>query len=528
MSDSLKAGLQAKANSLVPVDGKKKEPQTIKDWIQASQKQIEKALPGFMSMERFCRIAVTAVNSNPKLALCTPISFMGSLMQAAQLGLEPNTPLGHAYLIPYRIQGVLQAQFQMGYKGIVDLCNRTGEFKQIAAYLIYENDYFDVTMGLEDDVIYKPYAMVIAFPLDYFRNKNYDMEVVKRIKQAKDKGKALWVFSKYNLKNGGYGFNVMSIDDCRKHGQKYSKSFSDSYSPWQTAPDMMYMKTSLKQCLKFAPMSVEMQRQLSTDETISTSLNENMFESDKVNIFNTIEGEFTSEEISEEPKTTITPAPVTPPVIPVTPITPIEEEKKTRTYKKRDPVKEEVKPVVIEPSIVEPIQETPQEKPPHVVSQKAIDLIKASTEFSGNSDLKAYIKANYNTESGIEFKNYFYNQATDEQIANYDIFLNSLKIKRFSQLKEEFNGLVIKLKMGNEVFEFAKTVLGRKKLDKIEELSIFEIERVIEALKDKLSVEEEKRVDNLADDFFQDMTEEQAKELNEKNRKLAEEGKAGF
>ena len=524
MSDSLKAGLQAKANSLVPVDGKKKEPQTIKDWIQASQKQIEKALPGFMSMERFCRIAITAVNSNPKLALCTPISFMGSLMQAAQLGLEPNTPLGHAYLIPYKIKGELQAQFQMGYKGLIDLCNRTGEFKRISSDIIFENDYFDVTMGIEDSVTYKPYAMVISFSLDYFRNKEYDLEVIKRIKQAKDKGKALWIFSKYNLKNGGYGFNVMSINDCKLHGQRYSKSFSDSYSPWQTSPESMYMKTSLKQCLKFAPMSVEMQRQLSTDETISTSLNENMFESDKVNIFNTIEGEFTSEEIPEE-KATITPGPVTPPVIPATPVTPVEEEKKTRTYKKRETVKEEEKPIVKE-EIPQQIQE---EKPPHVVSQRAIDLIKASTEFSGNPDLKAYIKANYNTESGIEFKNYFYNQATDEQIANYDVFLTSLKLKKLGQLREEFNSLNAKLKMNSEeYFSFSREVLGKKKIDKIEELSIFEMERVNEALKDKLSVEEEKRGDKITDDFFQSMTEEQSKVINDANRKLAEEGKVGF
>jgi hypothetical protein len=220
---------------------------------------------------------------------------------------------------------------------------------------------------------------------------------------------------------------------------------------------------------------------------------------------------------------------VTPPVIPVTPVIPAEEEKKTRTYKKRDPVKEPEKPVVMESSVVEPLQEISQEKPPHVVSQRAIDLIKASTEFSGNPELKAYIKANYNTESGIEFKNYFYNQATDEQIANYDVFLTSLKVKKLSQLMKEFNDLNAKLKMDSEAyFSFSREVLGKKKIDKIEELSIFEMERVNEALKNKLSVEEEKRGDNLVDDFFQDMTEEQAKELNEKNRKLAEEGKVGF
>ena len=66
--------------------------------------EIEKALPAHMSHERMTRIALSAVNSNPELTeviLNNPTSFLGALMQSAQLGLEPNTNLGHAYLIPY-------------------------------------------------------------------------------------------------------------------------------------------------------------------------------------------------------------------------------------------------------------------------------------------------------------------------------------------------------------------------------------------------------------------------------------------
>ena len=98
MSD-VKNKLAAKATANV---AQKKGPQNIKQWIVTMKPQIEAALPSVITQERFTRMALTAVSSNPKLADCTPQSFMGALMQAAQLGLEPNTPLGQAYLIPFR------------------------------------------------------------------------------------------------------------------------------------------------------------------------------------------------------------------------------------------------------------------------------------------------------------------------------------------------------------------------------------------------------------------------------------------
>jgi recombination protein RecT len=59
-------------------------------------------------------MALTALSNNPKLQECTPQSFLGAMMQAAQLGVEPNTPLGQAYMIPYRNKGQMECQFQLG------------------------------------------------------------------------------------------------------------------------------------------------------------------------------------------------------------------------------------------------------------------------------------------------------------------------------------------------------------------------------------------------------------------------------
>lgn len=95
---------------------RKKSPATLKDWVQVMLPQLAKALPKVITPERFMRMVLTALSTTPKLAQCTRDSFLGAMMQAAQLGLEPNTPLGQAYLIPYnnRKKGVVECQFQIG------------------------------------------------------------------------------------------------------------------------------------------------------------------------------------------------------------------------------------------------------------------------------------------------------------------------------------------------------------------------------------------------------------------------------
>ena len=83
---------------------------SIADMIKAMEPEIKKALPQVITPERFTRMALSALNVTPKLAEYTQMSFLGALMNAAQLGLEPNTPLGQAYLIPYRNKGKLECR----------------------------------------------------------------------------------------------------------------------------------------------------------------------------------------------------------------------------------------------------------------------------------------------------------------------------------------------------------------------------------------------------------------------------------
>lgn len=87
---------------------------TMKAYIAKMGDEIKKALPSVLTPERFTRMVLSAISSTPKLAETTPQSFLGAMMTAAQLGVEPNTPLGQAYLLPYKNKGVLECQFQLG------------------------------------------------------------------------------------------------------------------------------------------------------------------------------------------------------------------------------------------------------------------------------------------------------------------------------------------------------------------------------------------------------------------------------
>ena len=117
----VKQALEQKASAGKNEPVKLTKNMTIVDMVKALEPEIRKALPAVLTPERFTRMALSAINNTPALADCTPMSFIAALMNAAQLGLEPNTPLGQAYLIPYKNKGVWECQFQLGYKGLIDL-----------------------------------------------------------------------------------------------------------------------------------------------------------------------------------------------------------------------------------------------------------------------------------------------------------------------------------------------------------------------------------------------------------------------
>lgn len=222
----------------------KRKPKSIQDYIQDMGPGIKAALPSVMTPERFTRIALSAVSGNKKLQECEPASFLGAMMTAAQLGLEPNTPLGQAYLIPYG----KKCQFQLGYKGLIDLAWRSGEVLDIQAEAVRENDFFEYELGLDPKL--------------------------KHVPAEGDRGDPKRYYAVIRTKSGGSIYTVMSIEEIRAHAKRFSQSYSSG--PWQTNFDEMAKKTVLKRALKYAPLKSEFVRAVSSDETIKDTLAEDM------------------------------------------------------------------------------------------------------------------------------------------------------------------------------------------------------------------------------------------------------------
>lgn len=223
---------------------------SVPDMVKAMMPEIKKALPTVLTPERFTRIALSALNNTPALQKCTPMSFLAALMNAAQLGLEPNTPLGQAYLIPYKNKGVLECQFQIGYKGLIDLAYRNGQMQTIQAQAVYENDEFSYEYGLEPKLSHRP-----AFS---------------------DRGELVYFYAIFRTVNGGYGMSVMSKANMDTYARTYSKAFDSEYSPWKSNYEEMAKKTVIKQALKYAPIKTDFQRALTTDESIKKEISVDM------------------------------------------------------------------------------------------------------------------------------------------------------------------------------------------------------------------------------------------------------------
>lgn len=210
-----------------------KKGKTIFDIIQAGAKQFATALPKHINTDRFVRIAITTIRQNPKLAQCSQESLLGALMVSAQLGLEPGV-LGQCYLIPYG----RECQFQIGYKGMIELLRRSGQLKDIYAYSVYENDDFEITYGLDRNLIHKP--------------------------NLSNKGNFLGCYCVAILKDDTRAFEYMTKEEIEAHAKKFSKTFGNG--PWKTDFEAMSHKTVVKKMLKWLPLSVEFLENIEKDD----------------------------------------------------------------------------------------------------------------------------------------------------------------------------------------------------------------------------------------------------------------------
>lgn len=228
-----KQALQKKNDSRTPAQRKQ---DTVRGLLKSMEGEIKNALPAYLPVEKFIRTALTAINSNPKLAECTQDSLLAAIMNSAQLGLEFNTPLGEAYLIPYedKKNGITTVNFQLGYQGLLKLAYNTGQFKRITAREVRENEDFNFDYGT-GEISHKPCL-------------------------TGDSGDVIGYYAIYQTKDGGQDVFYMSKEDARAYGLKYSVPFKKyNKGPWIDNFDAMAKKSALIQVIKYAPKAIESQ-----------------------------------------------------------------------------------------------------------------------------------------------------------------------------------------------------------------------------------------------------------------------------
>lgn len=204
------------------------------------------------AVSRMIRIVVSAVNQNDHLRKCDQNSLIVAASKALQLGLEVNTTLGQSYIIPYKGQ----AQFQIGYQGMLDLAYRTGMYLRISAHTVYEDDEFDYELGSKMEISHKPAKV--------FRKNQ----------------RATHYYAILRTVNGGEMFEVMSKEEMEEHRYKYAKSSSI----WDNHENAQGQKTVLKRLLKYAPKSVKFSAQLSADNTCSSELKDGVIDIPSTNL----------------------------------------------------------------------------------------------------------------------------------------------------------------------------------------------------------------------------------------------------
>lgn len=235
------------------------DPKSIKAYVsdakirQKFEEVLGKKTQGFLA-------SVMQVANQPQLKGAVPATVINAAMMAATLDLPINNNLGFAYIVPYKrkfkdAQGKwsesLEAQFQMGYKGFIQLAQRSGQFARIAATPVFEGQ------------------LVSANPLLGYE---FDWTIPNQ-------GEAIGYVAFFKLLNGFTAELYMSTADVKKHAGKYSQSFKYGSGVWKDNFESMALKTVTKLLLsKQAPLSIEMQTAQLADQAIVRDVETNSFE----------------------------------------------------------------------------------------------------------------------------------------------------------------------------------------------------------------------------------------------------------
>lgn len=225
-------------------------PVSLADSIKSMEKQFQLAMPRGAEAAQLVRDALTCLRQTPQLAQCDPQSVLGSLMTCAQLGLRPGV-LGHAWLLPFwdNKAGGRKAQLVIGYQGLVELAHRSGQIQSLIARTVYEKDHFDVSYGLNDDLVHKPCLEA-------------------------DKGRPIAYYAVAKFTTGGHAFYVMGQQEMLAYRDNHATAQKDGrvFGPWKDHYEGMAQKTVVRQLAKWLPKSTDFSRALDVDNSVRVDL----------------------------------------------------------------------------------------------------------------------------------------------------------------------------------------------------------------------------------------------------------------
>lgn len=202
-------------------------PQALQRILDAGKKQLAIAVGEAMNPDRMIRLAVTALHQTPALQNCSMVSIANSVMLAAQLRLEINTGLGHAWLIPYNGQ----CTFQVGYRGLIELAHRSSEVHDVMAHLVHGKDFFELEYGDTPHCMHRPVVDI-------------------------ERGEWIGAYARIRYKEGPPSTLFMHRSDIEAVRDKSSQSKNSDHGPWKRFTDEMIRKTPTKRHLKYVRLSV--------------------------------------------------------------------------------------------------------------------------------------------------------------------------------------------------------------------------------------------------------------------------------
>lgn len=203
----------------------------------AVMKKLNDVLGSEKKASSFVSSVISVAQNNKLLRNAQPMTILSSAMVAATLDLPIVPTLGMAYIVPYK--GV--ATFQIGYRGILELAMRSGEFKNIIDEVVYEGQLISKN----------------KFTGEYI----FDEE-------AKKSDKPIGIMARFDLINGFSKTIFWTMEEVQAHAKKFSQAFRSGYdSPWKSDFEAMGKKTVLKALLnKYAPKSVAMNTAIKFDQ----------------------------------------------------------------------------------------------------------------------------------------------------------------------------------------------------------------------------------------------------------------------